>query len=307
MKVSSIVLFIFGGVSNLEGEPEKAGAEFQMAIVGPLSSLVLGGIFYGIAFGLASSGDNSSPLFAVMYYMAFVNILLAIFNIIPGFPLDGGRVLRSIIWGATKSLRTATLVAGNIGRIFGYALIAIGVLLVFNVNIWIFGAGIINGIWFIFIGWFLTSAADNAMRELTLQQELAGVHVKDVMDRSPECVSPAAPVEAVVHNAFIQRGRRALPVCNESGLMGIVTLADVKRLPQDRWTNTPVQEIMTRSPLISVKEEDDLSSALKILGQNGLNQIPVMSDGHLVGLLTRADVIRFLQTRQELGIRKDRK
>ncbi len=303
MKVSSIVLFILGGVSNLEGEPEKAGTEFVMAIAGPVSSLILGGIVYGVAYALSSSGDKSSPLFAIVYYLAYVNIALAIFNIIPGFPLDGGRVLRSIIWGATKNLRLATNVAGNIGRFFGWALIAIGILNVFGQTVWIFASGL-SGLWLVFVGWFLTSAADSAMREQTLQQELAGVHVKDVMDTSPECVSPAAPVESIVHEAFIQRGRRALPVCNDTGLLGIVTLADVKRLPQDRWTNTPVQEIMTRSPLLSVNENDDLNNALKILAQNGLNQIPVMSDGHLVGLLSRADVLRYLQTRQELGIKR---
>jgi len=302
MKVHSIVLFIFGGVSNLEGEPERAWVEFIMSIAGPASSLVIGGIFYGIAFGLASVGDTTSPLFAVMYYLAYINILLAIFNILPGFPLDGGRVLRSIIWGATKNLQLATGIAGNVGRIFGWSLIAVGVLLIFGINVWIFQASIINGIWFVFIGWFLTSAADNAMREISLRQALTGVKVKDVMDRSPECVSPATPVEQVVHESFIQRGRRALPVCNESGLLGIVTLADVKRLPHERWANTPVQEIMTRSPLLSVNQDDDLNSALKILAENGLNQIPVMADGHLVGLLSRADVIRYLQTRQELGL-----
>jgi CBS domain-containing protein len=269
--------------------------------------LALGGIFYLIKYALASSGDDSSPLFAVMNYMAFINILLAIFNILPGFPLDGGRVLRSIIWGATKSLKTATAVAGNVGRIFGWALIALGILLIFGVGFQIGSLvfqGLISGIWLIFIGWFLTSAADNAMRELSLKQALVGIHVKDVMDRTPECVSPATPVESIVHESFIQRGRRALPICTESGLVGIVTLADVKRLPQDRWANTPVQEIMTRNPLQSVDENDDLNNALTILGEKGLNQIPVMSGGHLVGLLSRADVIRYLQTKKELGIKQ---
>ena len=144
------------------------------------------------------------------------------------------------------------------------------------------------------------------MREMSLQQHLDGVRVKDVMDRNPECVSPATPVDRVVHESFIQRGRRALPVCTESGLLGIVTLADVKRLPHERWTSTPVSEIMTRSPLKSVNQEDDLAEALKILVQEGLNQIPVMDNGRLVGLLNRADILRYLQTRQELGISRDR-
>lgn len=318
MKVSSIVLFIFGGVSNIEAEPEKAWVEFIMAGAGPASSLVLGGIFYLLAIALtgdslfvlravgaypALPGVQVTPLAALVSYMAYINVLLAIFNIIPAFPLDGGRVFRSIIWGATGSLRAATLVAGNVGRVFGWVMILFGVANVFQFNIFGYQGNFFNGIWFIFIGWFLTSAADSSLREMSLQEHLAGVHVKDVMDRTPECVSPATSVESVVHDAFIQRGRRALPVCNESGLMGIVTLADVKQIPQDQWSNTPVQSVMTKSPLLSVDENDELNSALKVLAPNGLNQIPVMSGGHLAGLLSRADVLRYLQTRQELGIK----
>jgi Zn-dependent protease/CBS domain-containing protein len=322
MKVSSIVLFIFGGVSNIEAEPEKAWVEFIMAGAGPGSSLVLGGIFYVLAIALTgdsqfvlraigavptSPGFQVTPLTAVVSYMAYINVLLAIFNIIPAFPLDGGRVFRSIIWGATGSLRTATLVAGNVGRFFGWAMILFGVANIFQFNIFGFQGTFFNGIWFIFIGWFLTSAADSSLREMSLQEHLSGVHVKDVMDRTPECVSPAASVESVVHDAFIQRGRKALPVCAEAGLMGIVTLADVKQIPQDQWANTPVQTVMTKAPLLSVDENDELNNALKVLTQNGLNQIPVMSGGHLAGLLSRADVLRYIQTRQELGIKSSKK
>jgi Zn-dependent protease len=305
MKVNSIVLFIFGGVSNIDSEPGKAWVEFIMAGAGPLSSLILGGILYGVYFALTASGQQNTPIEVVVDYLANINIILAIFNIIPAFPLDGGRVLRAVIWGATRNLRKATMIAGNIGRFFGWLVILFGIAQFFGINIGGMQGNILNGIWLIFIGWFLVSAADHSMRELTMQQQLAGIRVKDVMDRSPECASPAISVESVVQEAFIQRGRRALPVCNESGLLGIVTLADVKRVPQERWPNTPVQEIMTRSPLLSVKEDDDLNDALKVLAQNGLNQIPVIGNGHLVGLLSRADVLRYLQTRQELGIKND--
>ena len=303
MKVSSIVFFIFGGVSNIEKEPERPWVEFIMSGAGPASSLVLGGLFFLGAYLVGSSGAVNSLLYGIFIVMANINIVLAVFNLIPGFPLDGGRVLRSIIWAITGSLHKATVVAGNIGRAFGWAMILFGIALIFGVQVWIFQGGLFNGIWLIFIGWFLTSAADGAISEESLQHQLAGVRVKDVMDRYPECVSPSAPVSSVVHDSFIQRGRRALPICNERGLLGIVTLADVKKLPQDRWENTPVQEIMTRSPLESVNQDDDLNNALRILAQYGLNQIPVIGDGHLVGLLSRADVIRYLQTRQELGIK----
>jgi Zn-dependent protease/CBS domain-containing protein len=303
LKVSSIVLFIFGGASNIETEPERAWVEFIMSAVGPLSSAILGGIFFSIALVLKSAGYEDTPLFAIISLLGTINFSLAIFNIIPGFPLDGGRVLRSILWGTTKSLYRATFIAGNVGRIIGWAMILLGIAIIFGYQVWIL-AGIINGIWLIFIGWFLTSAADNAMREQSLQQHLAGVKVKDVMDLNPECVSPAVSVESIVHESFIQRGKRALPVCNEKGLMGIVTLVDVKRLPQEKWPNTPVQEIMTRLPaLATVNENDDLNTVLKTLALKGLNQIPVMSEGRLVGLLSRADVIRYLQTRQELGVK----
>ncbi len=303
LKVNSIIFFIFGGVSNIENEPESARVEFLMAGAGPLSSLILGGIFIGGAFLLDSFNRFAEPLVGTIYYIGVINIYLAVFNIFPGFPLDGGRVLRSIIWGITRSLHKATMIAGNIGRLFGWAMILLGIALVFGKDIWIFSGGLVSGIWMVFIGWFLASAADNAMREQSLRQQLAGVKVKDVMDRSPECVSPAVSIESVVHDSFILRGRRALPVCTEKGLVGIVTLADVKRLPQDVWSNTPVQEIMTRSPLLAVDQEEDLNMALQILAKNGLNQIPVLKTSQLVGLLSRADVIRYIQTRQELGMK----
>ncbi|MBN1191546.1 MAG: site-2 protease family protein [Dehalococcoidales bacterium] len=307
MKVDSIILFIFGGVSNIETEPERASVEFIMSAAGPVSSLILGGIFAGLVWLVENSAMENTPLYAVLFILAYTNIILAIFNIIPGFPLDGGRVLRSILWGATGNLQKATTIAGNIGRAVGWIMILIGIAWIFNQKIWILPTGFINGIWLIFIGWFLASAADNALREQSMQQRLAGVLVKDVMDRNPECVSPAVSFESVVHDSFIKRGRRALPVCNEKGLLGIVTLADVKRLPHELWSNTPVQEIMTPFPAITkVNENDDLNAALKTLAKNDLNQIPVMSGEHLAGLLSRADVLRYLQTAQELGIKLDK-
>jgi Zn-dependent protease len=304
MKVSSIVFFIFGGVSNIENEPESARAEFLMAVAGPFSSLIIGGIFLGISFLLGSPlVSSASPLIVTMYYIGYVNLVLAIFNIVPGFPLDGGRVLRSIIWGISKNLHRATIIAGNVGRLFGWAMILMGVALIFGIDVWVFQKGLFNGIWLILIGWFLTSAADNAMREQSYQLQLAGIKVKDVMDRTPECTSPASSVESVVHDSFILRGRRSLPVCDDKGLIGIVTLTDVKKLPQDQWANTPVQQIMTRMPLLTVDQEEDLNKALQVLAKNGLNQIPVLNASQFVGLLSRADVIRYLQTRQELGIK----
>lgn len=294
MRVQSITLFIFGGVSNIESEPQKAGTEFVMAIAGPASSLVLAAIFFGIWYSIS---PKNAPPAAILYYLWYINLLLAIFNIIPGFPLDGGRVLRSIIWGATGSLTKATNIAATIGRLFGWLLIAYGVYLLLSGNF-------LNGLWIAFIGWFLSSAADSSRREVTLQEHLSGVKVKDVMDPIPECLNTGITVDTLVRENFIQRGRRAVPVCYDGKLKGIVTLTDVKKLPHEQWSTTPAESIMTREPLYTVSVNDDLNAALKLLAQHGLNQVPVLSDGILVGLLSRADVIRYLQVSQELGRNK---
>ncbi len=303
LKVDSIVFFIFGGVSNIEKEPESAGSEFIIAIAGPACSVVLGGILFLIAT-LVVNPETPTPLAVVLTYLAFTNWVLAVFNIIPGFPLDGGRVLRSIIWAVTKNLHRATLIAGNVGRVFGWLLILFGVTQILGWQFWILEPSIFNGIWMILIGWFLSSAADNAMREQSMKENLSGMKVKDVMDRNPECVMPGVSVESVVKDSFMQRGLRSLPVCIGSELMGIVTLMDIRKVPQEEWNNTPVQQIMTRSPLKSVNADDDLVEALRSLSSNDYNQIPVMAEGKFVGLLSRADVVRYLQTRKELGIDK---
>ncbi len=297
MRVQSIVLFIFGGVSNIESEPEKPQVEFTMSVVGPLSSLVLAGIFWGLQYAV---GHKGSPAAAVLGYMAQINALLAAFNILPGFPLDGGRVLRSIIWRTTGSLSKATNIAATVGQVFGWGLIAYGVFLI------LLTSNFLNGLWIAFIGWFLNSAADASRREVTVREHLSGVRVKDVMDTTPECVGPNVPVDVVVRENFIQHGRRAVPVCHDEELAGIVTLTDVKKLPQQAWLQTPVQTIMTRPPLHTVQKDDDLNTALKLLGENSLNQVPVLDGRRLVGLLSRSDVIRYLQLSQELRIRPNR-
>lgn len=294
MKVGSITLFIFGGVSNLESEPERPRIEFTMAIVGPLTSLVLAGVFYLIYLGVRT-GDT--PVEAVLFYLALINGILGVFNLIPGFPLDGGRVLRSIIWGATKSLSRATNVAALVGRYFGWAFIAFGVFLLLQGNF-------LGGLWIAFIGWFLSSAADASRREVTMREHLAGVRVQDVMDPNPVTVSPNISIEDLISRIFVQKGCRAVPVEVDGRLRGVATLDDVKKLERERWRNTPVSEIMTREPLYSVKPDDELSYAMQLLAQHGFNQLPVVRDGDKVaGMVCRADIIRHLQVSQELGLK----
>ncbi|MBI2856096.1 MAG: site-2 protease family protein [Chloroflexi bacterium] len=294
LPVHGITLFIFGGVSNLGGEAVRARDEFAIAFVGPLASLVLAGVFWIL---LEVSGNGDGPLGAILWYLALVNALLGIFNLLPGFPLDGGRVLRSLIWGATGSFARATRIATGVGQAFGWMLIALGVFQILQGNV-------IGGLWFAFIGWFLMSMAESSRREVTQREQFQGVRVSQVMDSSPDTVAPDTSVEELVRRWFLQRGRRAAPVCDSDNLKGIITLTDVKGLPQHRWNSTAVRDVMTRQPIYSVGPDDDLNGALRLLAEHDLNQVLVLQEGRLVGMLTRADVIRYLQMRQELGLRR---
>jgi Zn-dependent protease/CBS domain-containing protein len=312
MKVGSITLFIFGGVSNLEDEPEKPRTEFMMAIVGPLTSLVLGFACWGIAAGLSGHGLSfsdllngtrlSSPAASILGYLGWINISLAVFNILPGFPLDGGRVLRSIIWGSTGSLKKSTDIATIVGRLFGWAFIGMGIYMIFGGEITYLGGGLFSGLWVIFIGWFLNSAADASRREVTLREHFSGIKVKDVMNAQPGSINPDTTVEQVVSNIFQRLHGRAVPVCANDKLLGIVTIDDVKKVPREQWALTPAERIMTRPPLFTVSPEDGLQAAFKMIAQHAINQVLVTQDGRCIGMLSRADIIAHLQLSQDLGI-----
>jgi len=292
--VSSITLFIFGGVSNLKDEPEKPKVEFAMSIVGPLSSLALAGIFWGL---LQIVGDQQSPLAATFSYLALVNAILAGFNLLPGFPLDGGRVLRAILWNRTGNLVKATNIAATVGRFMGWGLIAFGLFQVFAGNF-------IGGIWFAFIGWFLSSSADASRREITLREQLSGVQVKEVMTTNAMLIDPDTSVAELVSNVFRKQHGRAVPVCQNDQVMGIVTVTDVKELPQEKWEETAVKEIMTSEPLYSVTPEDDLNTALRLITRHDINQVLILQDDNCAGLVSRSDILTHLHLSQELGLKR---
>jgi len=292
--VASITLFFFGGVSNLEEEPKKPMAEFTMAIVGPGTSLVLALVFWLLYLIPA---DKTGPLAAMLSYLALINLILAVFNLLPGFPLDGGRVLRSIIWGATGNLVKATNIAGRIGQLLGWALIGVGIYFIFFVSI-------VSGLWMAFIGWFLSGAASASRREVTVRESLSGIRVRDFVDLNTTTISPETTVAEMVDNIFRRQHGRAVPVCRDGRLLGIVTITDVRGLPQEKWPTTPVADIMTRQPLYTASPQDDLNTVMKLLAQHDINQVPIQQDGQCVGLLSRADIIRHIQFREELGVKK---
>lgn len=291
LPVKSITLFLLGGISNLESEPEKPGVEFAVSIVGPLSSLALAAIFWGIGrLGWAPEG----PIKATVDYLVLVNILLAAFNILPGFPLDGGRVLRSLIWGATNDLKKATNIASTVGQVFGWIMIAIGIFMAL-------AGQFLNGIWLVFIGWFLNTSAEAARRELELRSIWLNVRVMNVMNDRPEVISPNASIEQLVRDIYIKRGVRAAPVVDQDKLVGIVTLTDIRKIEQQDWPNTPISRVMTRPPLYTVKPDDSMSVAINLIAEHNINQLPVVVGERLVGTLCRADILRYVQIHYELG------
>ena len=293
--VNSITLFIFGGVSNIAGESEDPQDEFLVAVVGPLSSLVLAGLFW--LAHRAVPGD-AGPFNALLNYLTTVNFMLAVFNILPGFPLDGGRVLRAILWGTTGSMVRGTVIASVIGQILAFGFIGYGLLILLD-------GDFLTGIWIGFIGWFLNSAAEATRRQVQVQEGFRGVRVGDVMTPDPPFVSPALPVRELVNSHILQRGLRAIPVAQDGRIVGLVTLSDVKHLPESEWSNNSVGAIMTRPPLKTIKPTEPVTRALEGLVNQDVNQLVVVGDdGTLLGTLSRGDVMRFLQMRGELGIRR---
>jgi Zn-dependent protease/CBS domain-containing protein len=295
MEVKSITLFLLGGISNLESEPEKPQVEFAIAIIGPLSSLALAAVFWGVdKLGWASAG----PVKAITDYLMLVNILLAAFNILPGFPLDGGRVLRSLIWGATNDLKKATNIASTVGQVFGWGMIAIGIFWAWRY--WNIPGQALNGMWLVFIGWFLNSSAQAARQELDLRTIWLNVKVNSVMNDRPETVTPGASIEQLVRDIFIKRGARSAPVVQDDKLVGMVTLTDVKKMHQQEWPMTSIARIMTKPPLYTVKPDDSMSVAINLIAEHGINQVPVVVEEKVVGTLCRADILRYVQIHYEL-------
>jgi Zn-dependent protease/CBS domain-containing protein len=232
--VKGITLFIFGGVSNIEREPTSPGIEFQMAFVGPLTSLVIGAICFLLQVPLRGS---NSPLQGLLFYLAVTNILLGLFNLIPGFPLDGGRVLRSIVWRLTGNLRQARRGAALTGQFTAYLFILLG--------IWLFFAGdLLDGIWLGFIGWFLLSAAQSANAQGMLTSVLQGVTVGEVMNPKPATAPADISLQHLVDAYFLPGGLRYALVKQGEKLVGLITLSDIRHVPRDQWGQVSVGTAM---------------------------------------------------------------
>lgn len=290
-KVKSITLFILGGVAQISEEPKQPVQEFFMALVGPLTSFGIGVMALVLSFVLKGV---SEPLGAVVSYLALINIILAVFNLLPGFPMDGGRVFRSIIWKVTGDLRKATKIASRVGQGFAFFLIFAGILQVLG--------GSPSGFWLVFVGWFLHSAAIRGYQQVMVESLLKGVTAKELMTKDFHAVPSTLLVQDLVDAYILRQKERVFLVQDDGVLKGIVCLEDVKTVPREKWTQTLVAKIMTpRDKLEAVSLDSDGSVILNSLTTKEIHQVPVMDGDKVEGIICRTDILRFIQLRKELG------
>ena len=294
LRVRDITLFIFGGAATLEEEARRPRDEALIGAAGPITSLLIGG-----ALWLIVAVVNLPQVEAILAWLALINLSLGIFNLIPGFPMDGGRILRALIWRLRGDRFKATRNAAGVGRLFGYLLIGGGVLMALQ------GGNVFNGVWLALIGWFLSNAAESSVAQMTLERALHGAKVRDVLEPEPPSVSPNETVSQLV-NERLAKGQRCYLVRHaDGGLAGIVTLSDVGRVKREDWDAARVTDIMTRfADLATIGPDADLEAALKVLQAREVNQLPVVDpDGRTVlGLLTRAGVLRLVDARLKLDL-----
>ena len=292
-EVSDITLFLLGGVAQIRQEPDKPLKEFGMAIVGPLSSFILAAVFFGLSVFLSRV---SQPLSASALYLAIINTGLAVFNLLPGFPMDGGRVLRSIVWKITGDLKKATRIASLVGQAIAFLLLATGFLQILR--------GQFSGLWLILIGLFLQSAAARGYEQAVVRSLLQGVKAKDLMSTEFTTVPAGLTIQALVDDFVLHRKERVFLVMDqESGLQGIICLEDVKSTPKENWPWARVRDIMTpKDKLEAVRPETDGSQVLASLTGRDINQVPVMQGDHLEGIICRTDLLRYLQLKTDLKL-----
>ncbi|HEY8461438.1 MAG TPA: site-2 protease family protein [Blastocatellia bacterium] len=315
LPVRRITLFLFGGMSNIEREPQTPKTEFLMAVVGPVTSVLLGLIFLALAaFGVASSnitgGDPQTiarqlgPVTTLLAWLGPINILLGLFNLIPGFPLDGGRILRAALWSGTKDLRKATAWAAGVGRLTGWMFIGAGIAMGLGARLPFFGTGLLGGLWLIFIGWFLNNAAVSSYQQTVVRDLLEDVPVFRLMRLNVPTVAPTLTVSRLVYDYVMGVGERAFPVVEGDRLVGMVCLKDIRRVRREDWDRVTVREIMTEaSHLDVVTASEDASNALEKLTRRDVGQAPVIENGRLVGLLRRADILKWLELQSGLAFR----
>jgi Zn-dependent protease/CBS domain-containing protein len=289
IEVEGITLFVFGGMARTSREPDTPGDEFLIAGVGPLASFVLAALFYAIA-AVSPRLGLGLEVTVVAEYMGFLNLVLAIFNLFPGFPLDGGRLLRAVLWKLTGSLRRATLAATTAGRALGWGIIGLGLFAL------LVGQAFVGGLWFIFIGWFLNHAARMSYQHVLLQEVLSPLTVRQAMTPDPETVPPDIPLDTLVNEYFLRRPYNSFPVTGSDGsVLGLVTLSQVKEVPRGEWSSHSTRKVM--SPVeegLLAGPDESMISILDRMRTGEHRRILVVRNGELLGIISATDVARWL-------------
>jgi Zn-dependent protease/CBS domain-containing protein len=292
LEIRGITLFIFGGMAEMAEEPRDASTELRMALAGPLTSFGLGCVFLITDVLLRSALPPAVA--AVLRYVAYLNVALALFNIIPGFPLDGGRVLRALLWKKSGSLKRATNIASQAGKWFAYLLIVIGILFVLS--------GHLSGMWYVLIGMFLHQAAQISYMRVAYKDGLSGVKVGDLMSRDVVAVDGSLTLDRVVEDFFFKHRFHGFPVLVGAQVRGCITLKDVKEIPRARWATTSASDLLDpKDSSIVLHPDQEAVEALRLMLRMKQGRLPVFSGGRLVGLITRRDIMDLLQIKTDLG------
>ncbi|GCE12137.1 site-2 protease family protein [Tengunoibacter tsumagoiensis] len=291
LKVKNIVLFIFGGVSNIEQEARTPGADFQIAIIGPLVSIGIGLLCFGLWWPLRQSSSAIQALLEVLFVM---NLVIGVFNLIPGYPLDGGRVLRAVFWKITGNANRATRITTGVGSLIAYLFIIWGIFQVFS-------GDVLDGIWIGFIGWFLLSASNSVRAQATFDEVLGDVTVEEVMVKNPVTVPANISLQKVIDDYFLPQALRSAFVMQASWLAGIITLNEIRHIPREKWSNTPIGLVMIPSERLHiVAPKQQLREVLPLMTGRDVNQLPVVEDGQLLGVLNRDVILRSIELRRSL-------
>ena len=290
--IRGITLFVFGGVAQIGREPDSPGAEFRIAMAGPLTSLALAALFGGVGTVAGSTTLVSVPAL----WLARINLAVALFNLLPGFPLDGGRVLRAAVWAWTGSFDRANRAAAAAGEVLALALIGVGTLRALS-------GDVAGGIWMALIGWFLHSAVAAGRAEAALRDLLRGTTVSQAMARECLSIAPGLTLERLVREEVLGAGRRCFVVAEDGKLRGLLTLHEVKGVPRDRWDRVTVDEVMQPAKVLAtVGPEENLLTALEQMDDANVAQLPVVDDGQWLGILDRERIVHYMRVRAELGV-----
>ena len=296
LPIARITLFFFGGVSEMSEEPKDAGLEVRMALAGPLTSFVIAGVL-GALWYVSRLVSAPVPIIAILGYNAVINVALGAFNLVPAFPLDGGRVLRGSLWGRSKNLLKATRNATRVSEALSLIMIAAGLLLV------VATADIFNGLWIIFLGWFIRSGAETSLKQTEMTEALHGISVGDIMTRDLLTVSPDISVQKLVTDYFLIHPHGGYPVVRNDKLEGVVTMSSVRSIPAEkREMETVAQAMVPYERIVTISPNVSAAEALQKIAEKNIGRLLVTDGDRILGMITRGDLMKTIRTRQDLSL-----